>query len=114
MYGFQTTRISSEMTKQTCNDLKDDDNILRHLPNLYAISNSIIRTFHHCSVGVKLNMFHPYCCTIYCSQYWENINKGTYLKVEVAYGNIHRWILGYHWWDRASFMFVYNAIKVMV
>ena len=36
-----------------CNDLKDDGDILRHLRNCYARSNSIIRTFNHCSVGVK-------------------------------------------------------------
>ena len=36
-----------------CNDLKDDGDILRHLRNFYARSNSIIRKFHHCSVGVN-------------------------------------------------------------
>ena len=40
-----------------CNDLKDDGDILRHLRNFYDRSNSIIRTFHHCSVGVKLHLF---------------------------------------------------------
>ena len=49
-----------------CNDLKDDGDILRHLRNFYARSNSIIRKIHHCSVGVKLRLFHAYYCTTYC------------------------------------------------
>ena len=40
-----------------CNDLKDDGDILRHLRNFYARSNSIIRKFHHCSVGVNYICF---------------------------------------------------------
>ena len=43
-----------------CNDLKYDGDILRHLRIFYARSNSIIRKFHHCSVGVKLRLFHAY------------------------------------------------------
>ena len=46
-----------------CNDLKDDGDILRHLRNFYARSNSIIRKFQHCSMGVKLRLFHVYSCT---------------------------------------------------
>ena len=68
-----------------CNDLKDDGVILRHVRNIYARSNSIIRKFHRCSVGVKLHLFHAYCCTIYCPQL--NFNKRTYLKANVAYNN---------------------------
>ena len=49
-----------------CNDLKDDGDILRHLCNFYARSNSIIRKCHHCSGGVKLCLFYAYCCTTYC------------------------------------------------
>ena len=78
-----------------CNDLKDDGDILRHLRNFYARSNSIIRKFHHCSVGVKLHLFHAYCCTTYCCQLWVNFNKGSYLNAKVAYNNMHRRILGY-------------------
>ena len=59
-----------------CNDLKDDGDILRHRRNFYARSNSIIRNFQHCSVGVKLRLFHAYCCTTYCCQLRVNFNKG--------------------------------------
>ena len=69
-----------------CNDLKD---------NFNAKSNSIIRKFHHCSVGVKLRLFHAYCCTTYCCQLWVNFNKGSYLKAKVAYNNMHRLIWGF-------------------
>ena len=93
-----------------CNDLKDDGDILRHLRNFYGRSNSIIRKFHHCSVGVKLHLFHAYCCTTYCCQLWVNFNKGSYLKAKVAYNNMHRGILGYSRRDSASGMFANNAI----
>ena len=93
-----------------CNDLKDDRDILRHLRNFYARSNSIIRKIHHCSVGVKLLLFHAYCCTTYCCQLWVNFNKGSYLKAKVAYNNMHRRILGYNRRDSASSMFANNAI----
>ena len=55
-----------------CDDMKDDEDMLRHLRSFYARSNSILRKFHNCSVDVKLYLFHAYCCTIYCSQLWVN------------------------------------------
>ena len=79
-----------------CNDLKDDGDILRHLRNFYARSSTIIRKFHHCSVGVKLRLFHAHCCTTYCCQSWVDFNKCSYLKAKVAYNNIN----GY--WDIAD------------
>ncbi|KAK2158914.1 hypothetical protein NP493_1758g00006 [Ridgeia piscesae] len=92
-----------------CNDLKDDGYILRHLRNFYARSDSIIRKLHHCSVGVKLRLFHAYCGTTYCCQLWVNFNKGSYLKAKVAYNNMHSRILGYSRRDSASSMFANNA-----
>ena len=93
-----------------CNDRKDDGYILRHLRNCYARSNSIIRKCHHCSVGVKLRLFHAYCCTTYYCQLWVNFNKGSYLKAKVAYNNMHRQIFGFNRRDSASSMFANNAI----
>ncbi|KAK2192621.1 hypothetical protein NP493_26g07049 [Ridgeia piscesae] len=93
-----------------CNDLKDDRDILRQLRNLYARSNGIIRKFHHGSVGVKLRLFHAYCCTTYCCQLWVNFNKGSYLKAKSEVNNMHRRILGYNRRDSASSMFGNNAI----
>ena len=61
-------------------------------------------------MGVKLRMFHAYCCTTYCCQLWVNVNKGSYLKAKVAYNNMHRRILGYNRRDSASSMFANNAI----
>ena len=68
-----------------CNDLKDDEDMIRHLRSFYARSNSIIRKCHNCSIGVKLHQFHAYCCTIYCSQFWVNFNKGTYIKLYILF-----------------------------
>ena len=61
-------------------------------------------------VGVKLRLFHAYCCTTYCCQLWVNFNKGSYLKAKVAYNNMHTRILGYNRRDSASSMFANNAI----
>ena len=72
---------------------------------LIALSENFIT-----SVGVKLRLFHAYCCTTYCCQLWVNFNKGSYLKAKVAYNNRHRQILGYNRWDSASSMFANNAI----
>ena len=58
-----------------CDDMKDDEDMLRHLRSFYARSNSILRKFHNCSVDVKLYLFHAYCCTIYCSQLWVNLKR---------------------------------------
>ena len=75
------------------NGLKDDEHIWRHLRNFYAII--IIRTFHHCSIGVKVQQFHAYRRTIYCSQLWVNFNKDTYLEANVANSNMHSRIFDY-------------------
>ena len=72
-----------------CNDLEEDEHMLRHLLSFYARPNSIIRKCHNCSIGVKLHLFYAYCCTIYCSQLWILFNKSTYLKLKVAYNNMH-------------------------
>ena len=72
-----------------CNDLKDDGDILRHLRNFYARSNSIKQ-----KMSPLFRLFHAYCCTTYCCQLWVNFNKGSYLKAKVAYNNMHRRILG--------------------
>ena len=92
------------------NDLKDDGDILRHLRNCYAWSSSIIRKFHHCSVGVKLHLCHAYCFTTYCCQLWINFNKDSYLKGKVTYNNMHRRIWGYSRLDSSGGMFTKNAI----
>ena len=43
--------------------------ILRHLRNFYARSNSIIRKFHHCSVVVKLRLFHAIVVQLIVASY---------------------------------------------
>ena len=96
-----------------CNDLKDDGDILRHRRNFYARSNSIIRTFHHCFVGVKLYLFYAYSCTMYFCQLWVNFNKGSYVKINVAYNTMNRRIVGYSRRDSASSMFANNAIDTI-
>ena len=63
----------------------------------------------HCSIRVKLSLFHVCCCTIYFPQLWLKFNKDIYLKAKVPKKNTRRWILGHHRWDSASNIFVNNA-----
>ena len=62
-----------------CNDLKDGEDMLRHLRSFYARST--------CFMHIVVQLV--------CSQHWVSFNKGTYLKLKVAYNNMHRQILGY-------------------
>ena len=105
MYGLQTTlfvlkcpdiyMILSERAYvkgvkysgvTVCNDMKNNEDILKHIRKFYARSNNITRKFNHCSIGIKLRV------SIYCSQLWIKV---TYVKAKVAYNNMHRQILGY-------------------
>ena len=79
------------------------------MPGL-TVSFGNFTTFHLVFHNFSFELFHAYCCTIYCSQLWVNFSKSTYLKLKVAYNNMHRQILGYNSWDSASCMFVSNSI----
>ena len=51
----------------TFNDSKcDDSDMLRQMRLLYAKSNTLSRTFSHCSSNVKVTLFQSYCTALYC------------------------------------------------
>ena len=50
-----------------CSLNKVDRDILRQMRSVYARSNRILRMFSHCSIDVKIVLFHSYCTPLYCS-----------------------------------------------
>ena len=70
-----------------CNDLKDDEDIcVAFVPSLTVSFENVI------TVPVVFDCIY-FTHIVFCSQLWVNFNKGTYLKVTVAYDNMHRRIL---------------------
>ena len=56
----------------TFNDFKcDDSDMLRKIRLLYAKSNTLLRTFSHCSSDVKVTLFQSYCTALYCPFLWN-------------------------------------------
>ena len=53
-----------------CNDLSDDEDIVRATRQLYCRGNILLRSFHMCSTEVKLSLFRTYCYPVYCAQLW--------------------------------------------
>ena len=89
---------------------KDDNDIQRHLRGLYARTNTLIRKFHKCTTDVKLTLFQAYCLPSYCSHLWARFNKYSYSKLNVAFNNVYRRILGYKKYESASHMFVTSHV----
>ena len=55
-------------------DQKNDNDILRQLRMLYT-KYRLLRLFHHCSLDVKLTLFHSYCICFYCRFLWTHSKK---------------------------------------
>ena len=49
---------------------QDDDDILRQMRTLYIRSNKLLRTFHYCSIDVKLEFVRSFCTSFYCCYLW--------------------------------------------
>ena len=63
-----------------CSDLSDDTDILRQRRCLDPLSiqgNVLLRTFHMCSIGMRLALFRSFCSLMYTSQ--------LYCRVTCAY-----------------------------
>ena len=93
-----------------CSDLKDDRDIGRQLRCLYAGANTLLRKFACCSKKVKLLLIESYCCTFYCGSLWTVYSNTALHKLNVAYNNVFRKVLGYRSRDSASTMFVLNHV----
>ena len=51
-------------------NVQDDDDMLRQMRTLYIRSNKLLRTFYHCSIDVKLELFRSFCTSFYCCYLW--------------------------------------------
>ena len=65
-------------------NVQDDDDMLRQMRTLYIRSNKLLRTFYHCSIDVKLELFSSFCTSFYCCYLWTALKKSTFNKLRVA------------------------------
>ena len=72
---------------------QDDDDMLRQMRTLYIRSNKLLRTFHYCSIDVKLELFRSFCTSFYCCYLWTAYKKSTFDKLRVAFNNAYRRVL---------------------
>ena len=61
---------------------------------LYAKSNTLLRTFSHCSSDVKVTFFQSYCTALYCPFLWNDYKKSTFSKIRATFNNAYRKIFG--------------------
>ena len=83
-----------------------DNDLKRQMRKFYANANMLIRKFSKCSVNVKCYLFKTYCSTMYCSALWFNSTKTPLTKLQIAYNNSLRRLLGLPKYNSASEMFV--------
>ena len=83
-------------------DSKQDDDILRQMRTVYAKSNTLLRTFSHCSTDVKVTLFQSYWTALHCPFLWCDYKKSTFRKIRVAFNNAYRKIFGLHIPKRSS------------
>ena len=64
---------------------QDDDDMLRQMRTLYFRSNKLLRTFHYCTIDVKLVLFRSFCMPFYCCYLWIAYKKSKFDKLRVAF-----------------------------
>ena len=77
---------------------------------VYAKSNTLLRTFSHCSTDVKVTLFQSYCTALYCPFLWSDYKKSTFRKIRVAFNNAYRKIFGLPKRSSASAMYAQHII----
>ena len=73
-----------------CDSKQDDNDILRQMRTVYAKSNTLLRTFSHCSTEVKVTLCQSYCAALYCPFLWSDYKESTFRKIRVAFNNACR------------------------
>ena len=89
-----------------CNDLSDDEDMLKQLRSLYCKANTLIIRFSQCSEKIRLLVFQMYCGTMYCCSLWCRYKKVPMIKLMAAYNNAFRIFMFLPKWCSASEMFV--------
>ena len=87
---------------------QDDDDMLRQMHTLYIRSNKLLRTFHYCTIDVKLELFRSFCMPFYCCHLSTAYKKSTFDKLRVAFNNAYRRVLNLPWRCSASAMYANN------
>ena len=85
--------------------------MLRQVRLLYAKSNTLLRTFSHCSSDVKVALFQSYGTALYCPFLWNDYKKSTFSKIRVAFNNADRKIFGLPKRSSASAMYATHNIS---
>ena len=93
------------------NSLRDDFDIKRQSRAIYACGNVLIRKFRQCSKSVKCSLFQAYCTSFYCVQLWCNYSASSYKKVNVAYHNVFRYLIGVKGRHSISNLLVQNSVS---
>ena len=84
--------------------------MLRQMRLLNAKSNTLLRTFSHCSSDVKVTLFQSYCTALYCPFLSNDYKKSTFSKIRVAFNNAYRNIFGLPKRSTASAMYATHNI----
>ena len=84
---------------------QDDNDMLRQMRTLYIRSNKLLRTFHYCTIDVKLESFRSFYMSFYCCYLWTAYKKSTFDKLHMALNNAYRRALNLPWRCSASAMY---------
>ena len=75
-------------------DMPDDADVFRQVKCLCIRGNLITRKFANCSINVKLVVFKTYFSCLYTSQLWGTCLSRTMNRLNVAYNDSLRMVLG--------------------
>ena len=111
--SFDTTYPGFKLNDKLC----DDDNILKELRLLYIIANVLIWTYNSFCDWVRIELFKPYCTSLYCSHLLPDYKKSVFSESmiynnQVVYNNAFKKLLKLPYQSSATAMFantnVYN------
>ena len=57
----------------------DDNDMMRQMRTLYIRSNKLLRTFHCCTIDVKLELLRSFCMSFYCCYLWTAYKTCMYI-----------------------------------
>ena len=90
---------------------QNDDDMMRQMRTLYIRFNKLLRTFHYCSIDVKLELFRSFCTSFYGCYLWTAYTKSTFDELRVAFNNAYRRVLNLHWRCSVSVMYANFRIQ---
>ena len=93
-----------------CNDLKDNQDIMRQVRAVYTRGNMLVHKFKICSQDVKHCLYKSYCSNSSGSQLWSVYIKVIYKKAVGIYNNVNRNLFKMNRGDSISAIFVLNNI----